>query len=172
MTPNAAGKVPVADPLAGPLPYAQGAIDAASFMGPGEAAKVGSLAALHLMPQIPKWLGKTGEHRALYDVANDAGKKVMELNTAYSPNARQLTVHWAGAPGAAEAATDVPWTSFAHQAGGTSEVRSLVKALMKEYPEMETITGNRASGARFGPAKRSDAEAETVMRVRKPKESE
>ena len=52
---------------------------------------------------------------------------------------------------------------------GTSEIRSLVKALMQEYPDMEKIIGERVSGAREGVASSPNVNPWATLQVRKPK---
>jgi hypothetical protein len=150
MEPNEAGKVPVADPLSTPLPYAQGAVDAASWLSPGMFAKGGSLAALHLMP-LSREAGHS-TNMASYKILNDAGHHVLDLLTSYRPKAKELSVDWIGPRGTAhynhaDPMADIDYSEGVNELGPT-DIRSLVKELRGEYPDMTKIVGERVSGAR------------------------
>jgi hypothetical protein len=153
MTPNAGGKIETADPWGTSAPYAQAATDMAGWLGPEMAAKGGSLAALHLAPYYRQMainpLLKDAE-LASYKLTNDLGAHVADMNTKYHAPSKELKINWIGSPGAEEA-EDPLMRNFANKIG-PSDIRSVVAALKGEYPEMETITGERISGARHGPA--------------------
>jgi len=159
IVPNAAGKVPTQDPLDSPLPYAMGGVDAASWLSPEIFAKGGSLAALHLLPRYERiYKGAMPGKDNIYRILNDAKEHVGDLKTFFSKPSNQLNVDWVGGPGSITGWKENPLFTklelskgegkydYANQLGPT-ETRSLIKALMKEHPEAETMSGYRVSGS-------------------------
>jgi len=149
MQPNAAGKIPEVDPLAGWQPMLQGAIDMASFAGPEMAAKAVP-AALHLIPLAREaaYLGRgIGEHTK-YQVIDDLGQHILDMNTTFNPQNKRLYVDWVGLRGA-ENMTNTEMQDLAAGRVGPKDMRSLLMALRNDYPEMRSLTGERISGARY-----------------------
>lgn len=144
--PNPAGKIPEVDPLAGPQPYLQGVVDLAGMAGPELAAKGGALAALHLLPKYKRVGPISGITDVSYRILDDAVKHVGELHGSYVPEGKVFNVDWIGGPRTEEPLdTQIAAGANLH---GPANMRSLLRALMKEFPEMESIAGVRISGAR------------------------
>jgi hypothetical protein len=147
LRPNAEGKTPVADPLTTPLPYAFGGIDAASYLTGEGAIKGLAGAALHLLPAM----GKLAEEGLTHHIMNDVGERVADATLHYYPETKDLRVGWVGLPMDLSSVTS--FREFAKNSAnmlGPSEIRSLVQAAKKEFPDAETMSGMRISGARTG----------------------
>jgi hypothetical protein len=129
----------------------------------------GSVAALGLLPKVKDTFGNitTAEYKAL----DEAGKHVLDLNTSYNAKNKSLYVDWAGLPQSPE--TDKlgldQYIKQSANAVGPKEIRSIIGALKQEYPDMQSITGIRISGARKAAeeAKPGSYVADPVLRVRK-----
>lgn len=98
-----------------------------------------SLAALFLSNPIFSAKG-TIKHHILDDNINRIGQITVE------PKGSDLWVRSISGPGGLGADDSLK------NKLGTSEMRSLLKALKDEYPDAETVSGNRITGARDGPA--------------------
>src|SRR6266436_6830745 len=88
-----------------------------------------------------------------YDVFKDAERSpIASVTAGYDPPGRNLHVHSIGSnldsphqPGS------VPYkANYGGWSVGPSDLQDILKALVEEYPEAKTISGNRTSGARKG----------------------
>lgn len=146
------GKIgpPSGNPSLGDM-VAKGLPDIASFLAPE--AKLGAAAASKFLPAAlflsnPKYVGTSGLGKGLieHNIVNDDLKHVGKV-TVESPHKNDLYVRdmesWIGSPKNPNSASN----SF-----GTVETRNILKALSKEYPDANTISGFRTGGARPKPA--------------------
>lgn len=107
--------------------------------GLGKTAGKFAPAALALMAKKmhPMYAG-TGKQN--FDILNDAGKAVANLQTSYIPTTKNVYVQWIGSP-------DESILKGVNELG-PSEIRTLLKEIKKAYPEAELLSGFRISGAR------------------------
>lgn len=112
--------------------------------GPGNIGGAGMAGILKLARLgKPDWGGMQQ-----YMMMNEAGHQTGELHAEFVPPDR-VHVHWLGADQGVGGL-------------GPANVRSLVSELLREYPEMRTISMDRASGARFGPAAHGQSQVEDL----------
>jgi hypothetical protein len=121
------------------------------------------LAALFLVPQaIQKFPETGGDIYAKYRIMDDAtnpAKAVGKLETTFDPERKKLNVgHISALPHLrpSEGTKAERLNPFAHSLG-MANIKSLLKSLMKEYPDAKSIGGYRESGARTDPANRGSS---------------
>jgi hypothetical protein len=142
--PSQPGKMPTVDPSEGAWPMAM--IDAASMLptggGSALAGKGLGLAALHLLPFMGDDILEEAAPTAAkyfnskqFHLVNDLGHAVGNAEFSYNPELKRIWIHGIE--------SDEGPSSI-----GTADTRSLIAALRKEYPEAETVSGVRISGAR------------------------
>ncbi len=129
--------------------------DILSFLSPG-AGKIGAAAASKLPAALflsnPRYMeGGMRGHSILNDNLNEIGKMIVE------PSGANLHVHAIG--------------SFNRgNSLGPREIRSLINSIKGTYPEAETISGFRGTGARWGSAaqRNLDKSRDASVRIRPP----
>ncbi len=102
-----------------------------------------------------------------YDAFKDAERSpIASVTAGYDPPGRNLHVHSIGSnldsphqPGS------VPYkANYGGWSVGPSDLQDILKALVEEYPEAKTISGNRTSGARKGPVGNKDPDRNYIQR--------
>lgn len=148
------GKIgpPSGNPSLGEM-VAKGLPDIASFAAPE--AKLGATALSKLEPSLAAmFLVKRPGMRFFHDIYDDTGKKVGGAQLNYLPE-RNNTV-WINS-----IYSDKPGKSTG--SFGLSDTRSLLEALKNRFPDAETVSGRRVSGARKGTSKEGE---EVSIRIR------
>ncbi len=126
-----------------------------------------ALGTLHLSPRSSYTLKERNNSRTAIDnyepvshkwnVTDEYGTPQFKMN-ASQINPDELFIDWVGHTPSHEALSkwaDKDWSSSANpykelaNGLGAKEMRSLVKALMAEYPGVKTLTGERISGGRL-----------------------
>lgn len=146
-------------------PEMKGAVAGASKVG-GMLAHDPRLAALFLHLKNKVEFGPWVNHE--FDIFHDSGKRVGNALITYGPDKDVHVDMIRGEIGAVKSPFDR--NSYAYQSNrmshglGTKEIRSLLTAVKQQFPNAETVSGFRISGARS--KGRTEAGGEAKIRIR------